>query len=260
MPDYTETSNFGLKLPKLNKLLYHTLLNRNFQTIDVLLGRYITVLNLKGVWENLFDYSIGDTVIDETTSSVYVCAVGHRSAASPTTFAGDRANHPTFWTLDELDTNAALIALEGDITNLESSLGAIAPMNTYSGFTCLATTTNATPLNATLTTFGNAVIGTQIQLAENSASYLYTQLAAYNVAASKVWSRIFCTLVKRNATTLSIVGTTTLTQLIDPELANVAAAWTLGPNGAHLTLTGIAATTLSWSGCVRANSKVFLSP
>lgn len=75
------------------------------------------------LWENSTAYEPGNFAIDSTTGAIYVNTVSHTSAASPTTFATDRANHPTYWNVidisgginNEFVTRATLLAT--DLTN-----------------------------------------------------------------------------------------------------------------------------------------------
>jgi len=48
-------------------------------------------------WENSTHYDETNIVYDITNGTSWICLVEHTSAASPTTFAEDRTNHPTYW-------------------------------------------------------------------------------------------------------------------------------------------------------------------
>jgi hypothetical protein len=50
-------------------------------------------------WLNAHSYENGDLAYDSTAGIVWEAAVTHISAASPTTFAQERAANPTFWTI-----------------------------------------------------------------------------------------------------------------------------------------------------------------
>jgi len=51
----------------------------------------------RGNWANATAYAAADLAKDTVGSTYWVCAVAHTSAAGPTTFAEDRAAHPTYW-------------------------------------------------------------------------------------------------------------------------------------------------------------------
>jgi hypothetical protein len=51
----------------------------------------------RGNWANATAYAAADLAKDTADSTYWVCAVGHTSAAGPTTFAQDRAANPTRW-------------------------------------------------------------------------------------------------------------------------------------------------------------------
>lgn len=57
------------------------------------------VLLQRGIslWTNATAYVVGDLVFDSNDRFVYECLVAHTSAVSPTTFAEDRADNPSYW-------------------------------------------------------------------------------------------------------------------------------------------------------------------
>jgi hypothetical protein len=68
----------------------------SFDAIDSLMyGQAAS--NGTSIWQNSYQYNLGLQVIDSVDSSTWVCVTSHTSAASPTTFAQDRAAHPTYW-------------------------------------------------------------------------------------------------------------------------------------------------------------------
>lgn len=48
-------------------------------------------------WANSITYAVGDKVMDTVDRTIWLCLTSHTSAASPTTFAEDRTNNPSFW-------------------------------------------------------------------------------------------------------------------------------------------------------------------
>lgn len=98
MSNVPQTPNFKLFKPPFDRKAWHQYVNKNFETIDAVLTTYLDVGNIVGVWENSTNYQAGDRVIDPVVGQVFEAAVNNTSAASPTTFAQDRANNPTYWT------------------------------------------------------------------------------------------------------------------------------------------------------------------
>jgi hypothetical protein len=95
----TRTPAAGLFKPNFNALTWHDQVNANFDTIDALLSGYVAVQNVQGVWQNYTDYSIGQVLVDSQNGFLYECLEDHTSAISPTTFADDRSDHPSYWSL-----------------------------------------------------------------------------------------------------------------------------------------------------------------
>lgn len=93
-----QTTNFALNKPPFDFRLYHDYINENFDVIDAVLNQYLAVQNVVGVWQNSTAYNVGERVIDSIVGTIYNCAIAHTSAATPTTFAQDRATNPTYWT------------------------------------------------------------------------------------------------------------------------------------------------------------------
>ena len=95
-------------------------------------------------WANSTAYVAGNIRYDSSNSSFWTCAVNHTSAASPTTFAADRAAHlgpPAYWTA----TPAATIPRLPVISAFEYASGNIAKMYAANA-TKLFDVTNPTPV------------------------------------------------------------------------------------------------------------------
>lgn len=92
--EYTE--NFRLNLPDFRQGPWHDLTNSNTVKIDELLFAIFQGVDTTA-WQNNKLYSPGTTAIDSTDQSFWVCITQHTSAGVPTTFAQDRAAHPTYW-------------------------------------------------------------------------------------------------------------------------------------------------------------------
>lgn len=95
------TPNLKLNKPDFNQVTWHDEVNENFDILDAAVFGYTTARNVQGVWQNFTLYSVGQVLVDSQNGFLYECLVGHTSAASPTTFAQDRAAHtnPPYWSL-----------------------------------------------------------------------------------------------------------------------------------------------------------------
>jgi hypothetical protein len=52
------------------------------------------------LWVAVHAYTIGNKALDPQLGTFWICAIAHTSAGGGSTFASDRAAHPTFWTAD----------------------------------------------------------------------------------------------------------------------------------------------------------------
>lgn len=93
------TSIFGFELIDFAVKPWSSKEWTNWKLLDKLLSNILKISNLKGSWANSTLYAAGDRVFDDTTLNFYNCAVGHTSAASPTTFSADRIANPSYWTV-----------------------------------------------------------------------------------------------------------------------------------------------------------------
>lgn len=89
------TPNIKLGLLEFNFPNWADDSNLNMKLIDAALG--IAGVTVEGAWLNSTTYIAGMLVIDGDSSTLWRCSVGHISADIPTTFAQDRAAHPTYW-------------------------------------------------------------------------------------------------------------------------------------------------------------------
>lgn len=67
----------------------------SFTAVDVGLYQALTAAGITN-WANNTVYAIGNTRIDTTDGTLWMCSVSHTSAAAGS-FATDRAAHPTYW-------------------------------------------------------------------------------------------------------------------------------------------------------------------
>lgn len=92
-----QTKNFLFNIINFNFARWHGYEHENWDLLDAILSVYVTSGGLKGIWKNSTSYAISDRVIDSEDSSLWLNLVSHTSAATPTTFAADRAANPTYW-------------------------------------------------------------------------------------------------------------------------------------------------------------------
>jgi len=156
------TPVFRLAQPAFNFEPWDTNVNQNWSIIDGLCAQIISVTGFAGMWANATSYSVGQQVIDPAASTMWMCNVAHTSAAAPTTFATDRTNNPTYWTLTQntaqsyaqqaqtAATNAANSATSAQTqaTNAASSAAAAAASAAASVPLAGGTMTGALILNA----------------------------------------------------------------------------------------------------------------
>jgi Chaperone of endosialidase len=93
--DYTPI--LKLALPPFDDVPWDEAVNGDFSILDAAVGRFFGVANLVGVWKNATAYTVGQSVVDDSDSSMWTCNVTHTSAAVPTVFSTDRTNNPTYW-------------------------------------------------------------------------------------------------------------------------------------------------------------------
>jgi hypothetical protein len=94
---YVETANIKLKKPDIDAPRWQQWMNENLDLIDQLLQGLITTGPYNSIWKTSTAYVVDDRVLDVQLGVVYVCLVGHTSAASGT-FAAYRVANPTHWT------------------------------------------------------------------------------------------------------------------------------------------------------------------
>lgn len=90
------TSNFGFNIINYDFPRWHTFEWQNWDVIDAVLAA-ANLTSVRGVWNNSTSYLVGERVVDDSNSTLWLVAVNHTSAASGT-FAEDRIANPTYWT------------------------------------------------------------------------------------------------------------------------------------------------------------------
>lgn len=90
-----KTPTFGLNIINYDFPRWHTFDWQNWDTLDAVL-KAANLTAVKGIWQNNTSYLVGDRVVDDASSSIWICSVAHTSAASGT-FEADRIANPTYW-------------------------------------------------------------------------------------------------------------------------------------------------------------------
>lgn len=110
------TTHFRFGIPDFLTGPWHAEWDALVRQIDETL--FSAIISAGGtVWTNSTVYPVGHVVVSPQDGSMWVSAIAHTSAVSPTTFSADRLAHPTFWS-----TVAPLIPGEQVITAGGSTL------------------------------------------------------------------------------------------------------------------------------------------
>src|SRR6478736_2804682 len=94
----TYTAYLRLPKPDFNTSPWHTQMHQSIDAIDSAIYNAL-ILQSMSTWANETAFVIGARVVDSTDGTLWLCAVAHTSAASPTTFAADRLANPTYWSV-----------------------------------------------------------------------------------------------------------------------------------------------------------------
>jgi hypothetical protein len=170
-------------------------INNNLAILDAAYGKFITIAGLTGAWLNNTMYVVGQVTVDGVSSTMWQCLVSHTSAATPTTFAQDRAAHPSYWT----SVGAVLVYLPISGGTLTGGLGVTGNLN-ITGTTTVGTLLNAGTVQATAGVTANIVTantlvattmnngGTISTNTLNATSATATNITGGTVAASSTFS------------------------------------------------------------------------
>ena len=101
-----ETTNFSFNLTDFDKIPWHTEAHNNWHLVDALLARYLSVSNVKGVWQNALAVTVGERYIDGTTDTIWEVLVSH-TTSSTLTFTADRTANSTYWQSVSVDVSFA---------------------------------------------------------------------------------------------------------------------------------------------------------
>ena len=121
------TSNYNLELVDFDTIPWHEKEHDNWYTIDAVFANFITINNMKGVWQNATTIAANDRYVDATAGTIYTCLVAHTSASTGT-FEADRGANSTYWSLfsDVALAESWATSLSGLINNEDYSSKAYA--------------------------------------------------------------------------------------------------------------------------------------
>lgn len=121
------TVNYNLELIDFNKIPWHSKEHDNWRSIDAIFANFITINEMKGVWQNATAVTVGQRFVDAELGTIWTVAVAH-TTSSTTLFDADRTANPTYW---ELFSEVALAeswatSLAGLVNNTDYSSKAYA--------------------------------------------------------------------------------------------------------------------------------------
>jgi hypothetical protein len=98
----TRTPSFAFELIDFNKIPWHLRDHANWQLLDAVIAKFISITNIKGVWENSLVVTVGQKYSDAEGSTIWTALVAHTSPATGT-FADARTAKPTYWEAFSVD-------------------------------------------------------------------------------------------------------------------------------------------------------------
>ena len=126
------TANFKLILPVLDKIPWDEDINNNMHVLDALMGRFLAISNVQGVYQNALAVTVGQRFIDIADDTIHEVLVAH-TTPSTGTFAANRTAIPANWTAIPSQFTASSIDI---LTNKSIDLtdntltGTLAELNT----------------------------------------------------------------------------------------------------------------------------------
>lgn len=95
----TKTDNYGFELIDFNKLPWHEREWNNWRLIDAVFSQFVTITNLKGIWETSLVVAVGERYVDVDLGTIWTCEIAHTTPATGT-FAESRDDlGGDYWTL-----------------------------------------------------------------------------------------------------------------------------------------------------------------
>jgi hypothetical protein len=111
----SRTSNFFFRKLNFDYPYWSTYEHANWDDLDAALASIGASSGIVGAWTNSLAVEAGQRYVDTTTGTPYLCLVSHTTVISPTTFATERTNNPSYWVLDAVANNSITFAKLQDI-------------------------------------------------------------------------------------------------------------------------------------------------
>ena len=92
----TKTPNFSFELVDFNTRPWGSKEHDNWRIIDAVFSNFLTVTNLKGVWQNAIGVTVGQKYVDPDLGTMWEVLTAHTTPSSGT-FAASRTSVDTNW-------------------------------------------------------------------------------------------------------------------------------------------------------------------
>ena len=90
------TSNFNFELIPFDTIPWHQKEHDNWHIADSVFARFVSVNNMKGVWNNATAVALGEKYVDSDADTIWEVLLAH-TTASTGTFSADRTANPSYW-------------------------------------------------------------------------------------------------------------------------------------------------------------------
>jgi len=100
------TTNYNFKLIDFDQIPWHEDEHDNWHEVDALLARYLSISNVKGVWQNALAVTVGERYVDSSDDTIWEVLVAH-TTSSTLTFSAERAAQSTYWQSISVDASFA---------------------------------------------------------------------------------------------------------------------------------------------------------
>ena len=100
------TSNFNFELIPFDTIPWHQKEHDNWHIADSVFARFVSVNNMKGVWNNATAVALGEKYVDSDADTIWEVLLAH-TTASTGTFSADRTANPSYWQGITVDQSSA---------------------------------------------------------------------------------------------------------------------------------------------------------
>lgn len=100
------TSNFNFELIPFDTIPWHQKEHDNWHIADSVFARFVSVNNMKGVWNNATVVALGEKYVDSEADTIWEVLLAH-TTASTGTFSADRTANPSYWQGITVDQSSA---------------------------------------------------------------------------------------------------------------------------------------------------------